>query len=281
MDHVVWFFAGVLSTFVAVIIVVGTYLFNPKNLSVDTSTGPTIFTNKRLGPSTTNEESSSAEEEREILSESDHAEIPSETEAAPEENEENYDPPKYLESSSEETEEPKVALEATPDVAPEVAPEVAPKTVKSQEPDDQVELTNMFNAMLSDYNNNKNRIQMKTISPPSSIGDGKYASLHSYGASKRTAEEKKLISIFSTELCNRDYAEASEIAKRSGYDLHPLYVGISGKMPRDEYSDKFIGVRIKDTQFSYEDKTPSKFAIVTEIIDIGGMDANNIGAINL
>lgn len=111
-------------------------------------------------------------------------------------------------------------------------------------------------------------------------GDGKYVFLDSYGGvSRRTHKDKGLISNFTAEICNKTYLEACAIAQLSGYELHILYVGLSDKMPRDKHSDKVIGVRVRDSDF--KNGVPSKHAIVTEIVDIGGMDVDNVGAIKL
>jgi hypothetical protein len=107
---------------------------------------------------------------------------------------------------------------------------------------------------------------------------GKYANLESF--SRKRTQNKGLLFSLSSEICNRSYVEASDIVQKSGYQLHVLYVGLSNKMPRagGELST-VIGVRIKDPDF--KDGVPSKHAIITEVVDIGGVDEDDMGMIKL
>lgn len=66
-----------------------------------------------------------------------------------------------------------------------------------------------------------------------------------------------------------------------GYILHPLYIGMSRKYPLANYDDHVIGVRIDDSNFDYQHHKPSPNAIITEIIDIGGVDLANRGQIDI
>jgi hypothetical protein len=112
-------------------------------------------------------------------------------------------------------------------------------------------------------------------------GGGKYHMYSHYDAliPRRTNEEKQLVSTLSSQICNKSYSSAVDIARDLGYQLHVLYVGLSGKMPRSERSGTVIGVRIRDPQ--YQKDTPSKFATVVEVIDVGGVDVYDIGVIKL
>lgn len=139
--------------------------------------------------------------------------------------------------------------------------------------------------LFSELENKKLNTSKEYIHPTEDkeIRSGTYSSLETYGGrvSNISKDQKSLISKYSIMLCNTSYLEACSIAAQDGYNIHVLYVGISTKMPLDSRSDNTIGVRIKDPQFDYKNFTPSKYSIVTEVIDIGGVDANNFGLIKL
>lgn len=123
------------------------------------------------------------------------------------------------------------------------------------------------------------RKKILVIEPPRSViigSSSRYARLDSYPS--RSQEEKAAIFSLSERLCNRSYSAAHEEAQKMGYQLHVLYNGLSQKMPRFERSETVIGVRIKDPDFL--NGIPSKNAIVTEIIDVGGVDEKDRGAIH-
>lgn len=125
----------------------------------------------------------------------------------------------------------------------------------------------------------------QSIYPPSQneIKNGGYFSLDSYASRGKSIsrEDKNKIRNFSALICNLPCEKAREIVEKEGYSIHVLYVGISSKMPLAEYSPKTIGVRIKDPQYDYKNKKESKYSIVTEIIDIGGVDNDDVGMIKL
>lgn len=72
----------------------------------------------------------------------------------------------------------------------------------------------------------------------------------------------------------------TEVAKQ-GYSIWVLYCGAGEKMPASTYSPTVIGVRIKDAKFNPETRVASAGATVSEIVDIGGVDAKDRGKIQL
>jgi len=62
------------------------------------------------------------------------------------------------------------------------------------------------------------------------------------------------------------------------YTYHPLYIN-NTKNALDAFSDKAIGVEIIDP--GYTDKTLSKGAVITDIIDVGGLDVYNRNIIDI
>jgi len=301
MDSLFWFFAGALTSVITIIVVVGTYLFNPLNQHNDnqhhekrlesvTKSENNIPTRHLLEDSNVSQATKEKDSSDNIYSDSESEtldlkekvnESPS---PVPENLKELKSPvPEDLSSSDSDTNSEKDKksiperrnIESSAEDSNVINP---PKHDESQSIKDHTELNHLFNTLT---NNGHHTLVINP--PPVKDAGSAYFSLNSYGghSSQRTAEEKSLIFTFTAEICNREYKEALEIVQKSGYELHPLYVGISHKMPRKEYSSNVIGVRIKDTQFSYTDGIPSKYAIVTEIIDIGGVDVHNLGTIKL
>lgn len=87
---------------------------------------------------------------------------------------------------------------------------------------------------------------------------------------KMTKEDELFIINKFTNIIGMGSAEASSFLETEGYELHVLYKGTGAKTPAKAYSEKLIGVRVS----SITEK-------VTEIIDVGGVDISNRGAINL
>ena len=75
----------------------------------------------------------------------------------------------------------------------------------------------------------------------------------------------------------RNYREALGIAFESGYDLHPVYINKTTKNPRKTYSEKVIGVSIQDNFYDFYGHNPSKNAVITSVVDVGGQDIENRG----
>lgn len=97
------------------------------------------------------------------------------------------------------------------------------------------------------------------------------------------ADELEIIHAF-RGIVNMNYGDACTQVEEQGYVLHPLYIGTGTKMPYPSgYSGTVIGVRVRDpeTNFTGNKYVPSTNAIVTEIIDIGGVDIHNRGVIRL
>ena len=80
-------------------------------------------------------------------------------------------------------------------------------------------------------------------------------------------------------ITNMPYYKAKELCNE--YTILPLYNGLTDLRKDNKYCDKVIGVRIKDENFDNLRLIPSDTAIITEIIDIGGVDKYNRGAIKL
>lgn len=96
------------------------------------------------------------------------------------------------------------------------------------------------------------------------------------------SEEREILNSF-RDLVGQNYYDACNIANDRNYFLHPIYVGLKKTRERD-YSGDVIGVRIKDEDLTYTaegNPKPSGAAIITELIDIGGNDRFNRGALNL
>jgi hypothetical protein len=85
-------------------------------------------------------------------------------------------------------------------------------------------------------------------------------------------EERKILFNYEN-LVNKLYYDALKDVNRDNYNLRPLYIGTRSLIDEHYTFDKnVIGVRISDDQFDIESKRPSSSAIITEIIDIGGVD---------
>jgi hypothetical protein len=100
-------------------------------------------------------------------------------------------------------------------------------------------------------------------------------------------DERHIIASFSSgtphSLISHSLKSAREIAAKMGYNVHPVWKGVREKRPLAQYNPKTIGVRI--TKGDYEGFTTEiredDAEIVTEIIDVGGVDIDNRGMINL
>lgn len=90
------------------------------------------------------------------------------------------------------------------------------------------------------------------------------------------SEELDIIDRFRTfESVN--YKLVKETLEMTGYAIHPIYVNDGPKMVRSNYSNKVIGVRVKDPKYTgteFSDK-----AVVSDIIDVGGQDNYNRGRV--
>ena len=85
-------------------------------------------------------------------------------------------------------------------------------------------------------------------------------------------EERKILFNYEN-LVNKLYYDAVRDVNRDNYNLRPLYIGTRSLIDEHYTFDKnIIGVRISDDKFNFEGKRPSLDAIITEIIDIGGVD---------
>jgi hypothetical protein len=85
-------------------------------------------------------------------------------------------------------------------------------------------------------------------------------------------EERKILFNYEN-LVNKLYYDAVRDVNRDNYNLRPLYIGTRSLINEYYIFDKnIIGVRISDDKFDIVSKRPSLDAIITEIIDIGGID---------
>ena len=75
----------------------------------------------------------------------------------------------------------------------------------------------------------------------------------------------------------RRFNIANDIVRVSGYTLHPVYINNDTKIPLKDYSEKVIGVRVKDVKYNSVTKKMSNFAIVEKVLDVGGQDIKNRG----
>lgn len=94
------------------------------------------------------------------------------------------------------------------------------------------------------------------------------------------ADELELINLF-RGIVGMPLNQAQTEVSKQGYSIWVLYCGMGEKMPAPAYSSTLIGVRIKDEKFNPETRTWSPYAVVTEIIDVGGVDAKDRGKIRL
>lgn len=91
------------------------------------------------------------------------------------------------------------------------------------------------------------------------------------------AEELEIIHAF-RGIVNQSYYNVKESVSAQGYTLHPLYITNKDgdqKNPAPFYSGNTLGVRIADEDYN---GVPSVGAVITEIVDVGGMDYKNRGA---
>lgn len=103
-----------------------------------------------------------------------------------------------------------------------------------------------------------------------------------YKAAEVSAE-RLVLSEF-RDLVGMNYSLACNVAGDRGYFLYPIYHGLKRTTDSATYSKDVLGVRIKDDDFQYwpdGQPRPSVNAVVTEVIDVGGNDRNNRGAVNL
>ncbi|MDB4769481.1 hypothetical protein OAG24_00800 [bacterium] len=95
-------------------------------------------------------------------------------------------------------------------------------------------------------------------------------------------EEVGIMTTYTRLIVNEPYTDAQFIVKKDGYSLHPVYINTNTKYERDLYNPYILGVRLKDPDYDPAiEGTPSKNAIVSEIVDVGGVDTSNRGMINL
>ncbi len=118
-----------------------------------------------------------------------------------------------------------------------------------------------------------------TMSQLSEIGAKNEAYKNSMSSLSR-ADELEIIHLF-RGILGMSLTQAQSEAGKQGYTVHPLYVGTGEKMPALKYSGTTLGVRVKDEKFDSATKKISPFAIVTEIIDVGGVDAKDHGKVRL
>lgn len=118
-----------------------------------------------------------------------------------------------------------------------------------------------------------------TMSQLSEIGAKNEAYKNSMSSLSR-ADELEIIHLF-RGILGMSLTQAQSEAGKQGYTVHPLYVGTGEKMPALKYSGTTLGVRVKDEKFDSATKKISPFAIVTEIIDVGGVDAKDYGRVRL
>jgi len=87
-------------------------------------------------------------------------------------------------------------------------------------------------------------------------------------------------------LVGRRYHDATKELVSKNKNLHVLYIGFTKFKPLEVEDSNVIGVRIRDTEFNkvtddINTYRPSDIAIITEIIDIGGVDKNGLGEIKI
>ena len=82
-------------------------------------------------------------------------------------------------------------------------------------------------------------------------------------------------------IVGQGYYDALAQVRDRGYMLHPLYVSMGKKMPSSAYSPKILGVRIKDPNFDEATSQPSLTAVISEIVDVGGVDISDRGVIRI
>lgn len=130
----------------------------------------------------------------------------------------------------------------------------------------------------------------------------RYASIEDMGQRNREHRDKvesivltrqKEIEILDgfRDLEGKNLIEVMRVLKINGYTVHPIYVNSLPKQPREEYSNKVVGVKIKgnaidtskliyDNIVFTRDEDMAEFAkrtIVTDLIDVGGQDRYNRG----
>lgn len=112
----------------------------------------------------------------------------------------------------------------------------------------------------------------------SKVRKGKYTTLDELastcpepqGDTKMTKNQELYIINEFSNIIGMPVDEATTFLATKGYGLHVLYKGAGNKTPASAYSEKLIGVRVSSITLK-----------VTEIIDVGGIDISNRGAINL
>jgi hypothetical protein len=94
------------------------------------------------------------------------------------------------------------------------------------------------------------------------------------------ADEMEIMRVF-RGIIGMNFWEAKKKTEEEGYNLHILYIGLGAKNPLSKFTPATLGIRIKDPIFDFVRWVASKEAVVTEIIDVGGVDLKNRGIINL
>jgi hypothetical protein len=123
----------------------------------------------------------------------------------------------------------------------------------------------------------------------SSSNGNKYATLGEVKKSQEISEkfhsEKKINRSDELEIIHAfnnirgmNYSKGMDLVKTEGYSLHPVYINRGNKNPRKMYSGVVIGVSIEDSEYDYIKNQPSKNAVITSIVDIGGQDSGNRSA---
>lgn len=93
-------------------------------------------------------------------------------------------------------------------------------------------------------------------------------------------EELNLIDAASSVLIGQPFTKQNIFnANGKHYNLYPLYINNNVKRPLKEYTNNVIGVRVNDSDYDEATETFSKNAIITEVIDIGGLDSRNRGTL--
>ena len=90
----------------------------------------------------------------------------------------------------------------------------------------------------------------------------------------KRADELDIIHTFNN-IRGMKYYDASLIVEKEGYSLYPIYINRGTKNPRSTYCGTVVGVSIEDSFFNFYENKPSKDAIITSIVDIGGQDSED------
>ena len=84
-------------------------------------------------------------------------------------------------------------------------------------------------------------------------------------------------------ILQKPLSKAKEIVAEDQYTLRVLYVGSKAvpNMATFLFSGTVLGIRIKDPEYNFGTSMASNEAIVTEIIDVGGIDSESRGRVHL